>query len=349
MTDKRTYRWLWSCLIAGGLLLTGCADRNEELPLPSPEPQPQIEEVSQLELRAVTRTDGALDYTGNQNIRIFLTTPTEYETGSFSDHTATGWTSSVSVKEERQYYIYGYMPSSISGTVVVTAEDLGRDYSKGVDLTLSGMPAISADDISVIVGVQRVTPTTASETPNVSIGNFSYRSGIKGQNAVNLLMAHLYSGLELKFKMGEEYAKLRSLHLKKVTLKCSYPMVNATVNIRKGQGLGTPLFEKTNGSNSSEKSVLMLNEEKVLDTAADEISTSEAYCAPILADGTTLTITSEYDVYDKNGKIDSRTSTNTVQLAASALKPGQKNTVTLTVKPTYLYILSDNDFDVKVN
>lgn len=347
MTDKKTYRWLWSCLIAGGLLLSGCTDKSEELSLPSPEPQPPIEEVSQLELRAVTRTDGATPFTNDQNISIFLTTPTELESSGQFSYSATGWSSSVLVKEERQYYLYGYMPSSVSGSVSVSATDLNNDYSKGVDLTLSGMPAISSDDICMIVGVQRVTNTESS--PAVTIGNFSYRSGIKGQNKVNLLMAHLYSGLELKFMIGEEYAKLRSIHLKNVTLKCTYPTVDATVNIRKGQGLGSPTFEKTSGSSNSNQTAVMLNEEKVLDTTTDEITTNMAYCAPILADGTSLTITSEYDVYDKSGPIDSRESTNTVKIAASALKPGQKNTITLTVKPTYLYVLSDNDFDIKVN
>ena len=53
--DRMTYRWLWSCLIAGSLLLTGCADKSEETPQPSPEP----EVGSPLELQAVTRTNGA--------------------------------------------------------------------------------------------------------------------------------------------------------------------------------------------------------------------------------------------------------------------------------------------------
>ena len=121
MTDKRTYRWLWNCLIAGGLLLlSGCADNNED------SPQPQPEEVSQLELRAVTRTDGATDYAGNQNIGIFLTTSTTSDFGQFV-YSTTGWSSTVSVKEERQYYIYGYMPSTITGSVSLSSGDLNND------------------------------------------------------------------------------------------------------------------------------------------------------------------------------------------------------------------------------
>ena len=338
MTDKMTYRWLWNCLIAGGLLmLSGCADNNEDLPQP--------EGGSQLELRAVTRTDGAANYAGNQNIRIFLTTSTDREPGELEFvYSATGWSSNISVKEERQYYIYGYMPSSITGNVSVEGEGLNNDYSNGVDLTLSGMPAITSNDICVIVGVQRVTSTTGSETPNDTIGNYGYRSGIKGQNAVNLLMAHLYSGLELKFMIGEEYSKLRSIRLNEVTLNCTYPTVNAIVNIRKGQGLGTPDF--TSGSGNSVQTAVMFSDVKKLETVADVITTDMAYCAPILSDGTTLTITSKYDVYDKsNNMLASRESSNKVQIAASALKPGQKNTLTLTVKPTYLYILSDDDLD----
>lgn len=369
--DKMTYRWLWSCLIAGGLLLLmGCSGSSEEVPqpLPEPQPQPQPEEGSPLELRAVTRTDGATSFTGNQNIRIFLTTPTEYESGQF-DYSATGWVSGVSVKEERQYYLYGYMPSSIS---TVGSQPSDGSYADGIDLALSNPPVVTLDDVCVVVGVQRVTQATIPpETPDVRVGSYSYRSGIKGQNYVNLLMAHLYSKLSLSFKIDEKYAELRSIHLKKVELSSKYSSGTVTVNLRKGQGIGSPTYPAMSEASETQKVTLFNSEtapEKVLDHT---LATSEhpevaldipGYCMPITAAAGTLynlTLTTTYDVYDRaydseKGKIvdknnlGTRTAVNKIRLDAASFRPGEENSLVLTVKPTYLYILSDEDLDSPV-
>jgi hypothetical protein len=338
-TDKWTYRWLWSCLVIGGLLLlTGCADKSEDEPLPQPE------QGSPLELRALTRTSGATPVAGSNgmDIHVFLTSETASSDGSFTYNSGTGWTSDISIKEERQYYLYGYMPKGITGSISVTADDLNNDYSKGVDLTMSNMPAITAADISVIVGVQRVeTPT---ETVTVREGNYSYRSGIKGKNYVNLLMAHLYSKLELQFLIDEAYSQLRSIHLTDVELIYTGKNVNATVNIRKDNGIGSPTFENT-GSSSEQKVEMLSGGYLELDTST-ETAALEAYCAPGIPTTGTFTIKSTYEVKDKkNNSLGVRSAVNKLKITASDLLPGQKNTVTLTVKPTYLYILSDEDLD----
>ena len=72
MTEKMTYRWLWSCLVAGGLLLlSGCSASSSEDDLQQPE------QVT-LQLRAVTRTDGAFEIPDANkpasNIKLFLAT-----------------------------------------------------------------------------------------------------------------------------------------------------------------------------------------------------------------------------------------------------------------------------------
>ena len=114
MTEKITYRWLWSCLIAGSLLLTGCSDRYEEEPQPLPVPQP--EEGDMLELRAITRTDGAYQIsTAGQTIQVYLATIDKTaETagtysvveGLFQSDASGNWESNLSVKEETPYYMY---------------------------------------------------------------------------------------------------------------------------------------------------------------------------------------------------------------------------------------------------
>lgn len=372
MTEKKTYRWLWSCLIAGSLLLTGCSDRYEEEPQPLPVPQP--EEGDMLELRAITRTDGAYQIsTAAQKIQVYLATIDKTAepagtyscaSGSFQSDAIGNWQSDLSVKEETPYYMYGYMPGTISATQ--SAPD--GDYSKGVDLTLSDLPAITLDDISVLVGVQRVgaQPITDPPAPAVTEGQYGFRSGIKGQNYVNLLMAHLYARLKLSFKIDPNYAELRSIHLKEVTLSSKYADgASVTVNLRDGKKIGNPTFPAgTEGETAHTVTLLKATDtEKVLDEAFVNTALSldvPAYCRPITAaaegQSYSLTLTTTYDVYDRafdktenkvvdKNNLGERTSVNKVKLNIAALKPGNERTLVLTVNPTYLYILSDNDLD----
>ena len=338
--DKMTYRWLWGCLFAGSLVLTGCSDRSEE---------DLVDPDNTLQLMSLTRTNGATELIGTvgTDIKAFLTSADEMlqDDGKFQ-YTGIGWDSNLSVKEERQYYLYGYMPATITGTTVEYSEPAGG-YSEGIDLTFSNLPDITDDDICLIVGVQRVDGT-GTTTANVTEGNYSYLSGIRGKNYVNLLMGHLYSGLELNFLLNATYAQVRSIHLKTITLTSTYGKVNATVNIRNGRGIYQPSFTQ---ASSATNEATFLDTETVLDnqyTVTPLAINQLVYCAPSIFDinGKYLTLTSVYDVYDKNGNnLGERTSENKLRITASSLGPGQKKTVVITVKPTYLYVLSDGDLD----
>jgi len=336
-----TYRWLWSCLMAGGLLLTGCGEKEE---VPLSEPEPEQEQGSPLMLRTLTRTDGATPF---GTIRAYLTeASTEVMDGLF-EYTGAVWTSNLSVKEERQYYLYGYMPSSLDGTFDPPAS--GK-YSDGVDLTFSNLPDISADDPCVVVGVQRVDNESA--TAEVTEGHYGYLSGIVGKNYVNLLMGHLYSSLQLAFRLDEQYAKLRSIRLNEVKLNSTYGNVSTTLNIRSGYGVGSPTFTKQNSAANPSVDFLSTTESPKVLTKEHIINAlrldKKVYCAPCIFDasGTNVSITTTYDVLDKQGiNLGARTSTNKLRITASSLIPGQEKLVTVTVRPSYLYVLSDFDLD----
>lgn len=335
-----TYRWLWSCLLAGCLLLSGCGEKQEDVP------QPEPEQGSPLMLRTLTRTDGAMPFVAGANwkIRTFLTDATSVvEANGLFEYTGAVWKSNLSVKEERQYYLYGYMPSSLGGTFAVPASN---NYSDGVVLTFSNLPDISSDDPCVVVGVQRVDSESAPA--EVIEGHYGYLSGIVGKNYVNLLMGHLYSSLQLAFRLDEQYAQLRSIWLKEVKLNSTYGNVSTTLNIRSGYGVGTPTFTKISDANRSvdflSSSELLTKEHIINALTLDKM----VYCAPCIFDasGTNVSITTTYDVLDKQGNnLGERTSTNKLRIAASSLIPGQKKLVTISVRPSYLYVLSDFDLD----
>ena len=279
--EKTTYRWLWNCLIAGGLLLTGCTDHSDEV-------QPTVE-YSPLELQAVTRTNGAYSipstlYNISPDIHLYLTTAESStpEVGDFQfDSFDKRWKSNViKIKEEAQYYMYGYMPNEFSNAVLSVPEGVGKSFADGADLSLTSLPAITDKDICVIVGVQKVSSTTFSNTPDVDEGNYGYFSGIKGENFVNLLMDHLYASIELNFKLDPTYAELRSIHLKTVTLKSSYGTVNASVALRprpvhqeNWHGIGTPTFVK-NSNVENPVQVLFLDRSAETAEVLDENYTS---------------------------------------------------------------------------
>ena len=354
ITEKKTCRWLCSCLVAGGLLLlSGCSGGSSGDDVPP-------SEQSYLQLGAVTRTNGAIKIPNDANpassIQLFLATltPTNenpnlytmvertyaYSNGQWSSNTP------FIVKEETPYYLYGYMSSSSSISATQSAPD--GDYSKGIDLLFTGLPAITSEDICVLVGVQRVE-ALSSETPTVTEGQYGFRTGIKGKNYLNLLMAHLYAKMKVSFKIDPAYAELRSIRLKTITLTSKYADgASVTVSLRSGQGIGSPTFQSIN--EEQVHSVILLDTEKILDKSF--VSTPltldiPAYCRPKGLEGTYhLTLTTTYDVYDtKNQNLGERTSENKIQFQAAELRPGIEKVMVLTVKPTYLYVLSEYDAD----
>ena len=346
ITEKKTYRWLCSCLVVGGmLLLSGCSGGSSGDDVPP-------SEQSYLQLGAVTRTDGAFGIPNAtnpaSNIQLFLATQTtllEPVAGSSYSYSTDHWSSLTpfSVKENTQYYLYGYMPSSISATQ--SAPD--GDYSKGINLAFTGLPAITSDDICVLVCVQRVGANSGS--PTVTEGQYGFLTGIKGQNYLNLLMAHLYAKMKVSFKIDPAYAELRSIHLKTITLTSKYADgASVTVSLRSGQGIGSPAFPSVN--EEQVHTVTLLDIEKILNKSF--VSTPltldiPAYCRPMGLEGTYhLTLTTTYDVYDtKNQNLGERTSENKIDFNMAEVRPGQEKDIVLTVKPTYLYILSEYDAD----
>ena len=362
MTEKLTYRWLCSCLVVGGMmLLSGCSGSSgDDLPQ---------SEQSSLQLGAVTRTNGAFKIPNDANpassiqLSLATLTPTNenpnlytmvertyaYSNGQWSSNTP------FIVKEETPYYLYGYMSSSSSISAAQSAPN--GDYSKGMNLTFSNLPAITFDDICVLVGVQRVE-ALSSETPTVTEGQYGFRTGIKGKNYLNLLMAHLYSKLSVSFKIDPAYAELRSIRLKEVKLTSKYADgASVTLNLRSGQGIGSPSFPSGSEGDVVHTMTLFKSSaiipEKVLDKAlANQVDPSlvldlPAYCRPVAVEGTyNLTLTTTYDVYDLKGQnLGERVSENKIEFNVAEIKPGQEKQLVLTVKPTYLYVLSDNDAD----
>lgn len=351
-------RWLGSMLML--LQLVACADDSDNGNVKD-EPQ-----GSQLRLSSATREgEGSNSSVTEGDIKVFVTTKEAqaYE-GSFNKNSTEAiWNSNnLAIKENTQYYIYGYMPNTeaVTGSI---AKPAGGDYSAGAELTLSGLPVFADEDYRVIIGVQRVTDgetfTPATE------GHYGYLSGIASQNYVNLLMGHLYSQLQLRFCVDKTYYALRCIHLKEVKLKSTYVAngkVTATVSLRDGKGLtGQVTFSDpaaTTPTTQEEKSLLKDDVELVVEPEANAANPeytvlhNTVNCAHCLftANGTYLSIETTYDVYDRDnskehGNLIRANCKATNKIQVSGMAPGVRKMLTLTVAPTYLYMLSDPDLD----
>ena len=335
-------RWLGSMLML--LLLVACTEDNSD------EPQ-----GGNLHLSMVTRANTTLEPNANSKIKLFVTTKdAQFSVGGFNWETndeSSSWKNyDVRVGEHAQYYIYGYMPNK---TDVVESSSIakpaGGDFSNGADMTLTGLPMFPEDDICVVVGVQRIT--SATTTPAAAEGNYGYLSGLNSENYVNLLMDHLYSQLILQFNVDATYNALRHIKLKDVKLTSTYgKKVNATIRFRAGNYLdiNSVTYSKKEGSGDSENFDIPLAEEKFLTTTATDVSFGPFNCAPCTfdANGTKLTLTCTYDVYNTDGtKVLRADCTATNKLKVTNMIQGVKKTLTITIAPTYLYVLSDDDLN----
>ena len=360
VTARIINRWLWGSLVMMGLLLlVACSeDSSDDTP-----------QRGNLRLLSVTRTDDEHTHLEEGDIRLFVTTDKTFQSGNFNWTTGRWESTDLSVKENTQYYFYGYWPNTIEGSLSAYNDE----FSNGADLTLNNLPVFTDMDVLIIVGVQKVAEDENHIVDNphtvATQGEFGYYSGLAGNNYVNLLMDHLYSQLKLQFCVDKDYYALRRIHLKTVTLKSSYVAkdvkVTATVNLRASEGLADrvsfsdPAIPDEENPITPETWPLLKAGDSDLgaigyidlpsEEATPQVLTQTVKCPYRLfdTDGTYLTIVSTYDVYDAAGTTlirENQTVINKVKVS-SLMAPGMLKTLTLTVTPTYLYVLADPDLD----
>ncbi len=356
ITARHTYQWLWGCLLTGCLLLfVACADDDVE------EPQ-----GGTLRLSSVTRQgETTPEVVKEGTVRLFIATADNYTSGSFSgavdqtDPTKTIWTNSgATVKENTQYYIYGYMP--YNNNVVSSTSSIAKptgDYSDGAIMTLSGLPVLTSEDICVIVGVGDATAAAVQ-------GVYGYTSGIyttqdiNDKNPVNLLMGHLYTQLQLRFCVDKDYYALRHIRLKTVKVNSTYvasgTKITATVNLAAGSGLSAERVSfsepATTSPSTPETLPLLTGGDVNLAVAPDYTELSNTVNCPYRlfdGDGTYLSLECTYDVYDSadNNLLIRKDCKSVNKIKVDRQAPGMRKVLTLTVEPTYLYVLADPDLD----
>ena len=323
----------------------------------------EMAEASPLSTRAVTLPTGYSPYYGPNSIGVYATTASEApdKVRTFS-YVNGAWNSQVSVTNSITYYLYGYMPvnENIKCTISKRSDIENADYSHGAVLTFTDLPPVLAGDFSVVTGVKQVSSANPTESVSLTAGNFSYEGKATGSNFVCLMLDHLYSCVSFKFLVDDVYSQLRTIKLKTVELKTAnlfaYPL---TITLRQKPETETSGYEPYTISWGNQ--ISMSNNYVTLFTSDEgELlpmtnKTVDGYFAPFQEDiANALVLRCTYDVYDKNITTE-HPDGNLVRANCEAVNKLPENrviaglnkqtTITLTVNPTYLYVLSEPDLD----
>lgn len=321
---------------------------------------PFVRQTEEMSTRADVVPDGYVPFTNvypiaegeKPSFGIFLTEPGATAPDKMGMITYQGldvedkdvWRSYVEVKQ-KSYYVYGFLPAE-AAEGGATLEPYNGDFANGAIMTIKDLPAAATYDVCVITGIQDAT--SADADIDLHLGQFAYQGKPKGQNYIGVLLDHLYSEIDFQFKVDERYNRQRHIRLKKMTLKSvGRDKVTATVRIVGNNTDSDPIEHlawTANGGTSD--AVLFENEAGVLVTTnAESFGQLRGFAMP--AASNSLLLECIYDVYDIEDNLVRRNckAENDLSLRVADLKRGEMSEVTLTVRPTYLYVLSEPDLD----
>lgn len=312
-------------------------------------------------------------YIMSNTMEIFFTNDAgEEQLDALFSYTGRQWRASLKdddIKVGTSYYLYGYIPyiSSVSASVSKLPES--SNYSEGAVLTLNGMPTVTASDVCVVVGAKNgksnYTADANYSVTGLTPGNFTY-TATDGDNYIYLLFDHIYSGLQLSFCVDATYAALRTIKLKKLELQAydnsTTPQVmkrKVLVTIPLSAGSSSPVGDisySTAESNELMNSVPIYGEKAtdpavVLPSEGDK-TFKNFFCGFMPHEVSNFKLTSTYDVYDtkmnlirSDCKAENMLYFDKIFTRFDGTKRGRKYVISLTIKPTFLYMLSEPDLN----
>ena len=348
--DRYIHRALLPILLIGwGWLLAACSDHTDPT-----EDQPEPQTGSMLRIGSLTRSDSSTDpFEGGAEVKLFLVPQgaDAKEPGVVKKDDSSGdiiWNGNpLMVKPGADYSIFGFLPAAVTEEASAVTVDEANSLAT---MTIHDLPAVTSQDLCVIIGVKE---GRLSANESVTPGTFAYHApeNTAEDYYVSLLADHLYAGVTFKFYIDPTYDALRTIKLKKVEMKSTSKMMNVTIplnmNNEGNNPIGTPTYTATETAQADVtlyQSQQSQGETLTLATANTPL-TFTAYFSPGVQTG--LSIVSTYDVYDKDGHLlsENRQAENSLAAPLAGVLRGQKGIITLTVNPTYLYILSNWDIN----
>ena len=246
------------------------------------------------------------------------------------------WHAYFDVTPDKTYNIYGYMPKigDMSSSLVKSTDD-----ADAATLTITGIKPVTTDDICIITGVkdtdEGLTEGQFSWSWPITAGDDNYK--------IYILMDHLYAAAQFRLRISSDYALLRTIKLKTMTLSTVKGSVNAVISLTHNTTGASPVSSVAYTASGSNDAVVIFNSDEGIALDKTTPLSINACFAPTLSEN--LTLVSTYDVYDSKDHLIRQNCTTTNKLPNLEASRGQRVQVNMLVNPTYLYILSDPDLD----
>ena len=343
----KIYRNIYTILLAAlqigwGCLFIGCTDSDTNESPGEP-----------LRVEGMTRSGDETDVSDPVSVQLFLddgnTTPIPSDAVAFP-----GTVSSLRVKPGVDYQIFGFLPSNANAL----SDDTNGNSSVTVDrqentatLTIENLAPLSTKDVCVVIGVKGKLAPNEKVVP----GSFKYHAPENTEEGfgVSLLVDHLFAAMEFNLSVDAAYAAIRTIKLKKVVMKStSAQKVTAVITLKMNDDGTNPITNTIFTSSELEQKEIVLYEDE--NGTPLQVSTPIKFAGFYSASlGSNLSIESTYDIYDWKGKLidENRTAVNNLASVLSnitSITRGKKVELTLTVVPTYLYVLSDTDAEFAI-
>ena len=260
------------------------------------------------------------------------------------------------------YYIYGFIPNDAARGAELTGNPT---YDEGAVLTIQGLQTVMAD-ACVIIGAKE--GPDADHDNGLKAGDFKAKletgsTTVGGKivydpNYLFFLFDHLCSALSINMNVSREYNNLRTIKVKKLAMQIADDMgmmkarMNVKVTLKANTTGSNPIqsveYSSTGGVEDDSYGIVF-NSNDGLELSTEE---SKFLCHFIPIGAKTIYLISTYDVYDRKGNLVRQNSTATNKLDISKVfasetetKRGRRYTIKLTIKPTYLYVMSEPDLD----
>ena len=268
-----------------------------------------------------------------------------------------------------EYFLYGFVPYGAVDINTTTIAPYNGSYKNGAVLELRGINSVLSQDLCVVVaakdGTLKNDVPLPKETPKP--GDFSCE--FKKENYIFLLFDHLYAALRFRFQVGEKYAKLRTIKLRRLELSayqdeaCTVPMtkVRTTITLKADTTVASPIVGdvsfSADGTGAAEAAIICDRESNPVTLPTADAWTEYLGFGPKTSNFYLLRTT--YDVYDNNpseghpeGNLirqkcvaENKIIPQQLFTNVSSLARGYMYTINLTIEPTYLYMLSEPDLD----
>lgn len=345
MSMKKTY--IGILLIATAILLNACSSDDSgaqtvtsggELVGKEVQLVPYISPLVEKELSHRAAPTGFSAYIPDKtaNMGIYMLLPEDWASPQEEKIIYTNkWHAYFDVTPDKTYTVYGYMPKT--GDM---SSSLAKSTDDAATLTISNMKPVTTDDICIITGVKETDE-------GLKEGQFSWKWPIStGEDnyKIHLLMDHLYAAAQFRLRIDGEYALLRTIKLKTMTLSADKGSVNAAITLTHNTTGASPVSSVTYTASGSNDAVVLFNSDEGMALNTTTPLVVNACFAPNLS-ADDLTLVSTYDVYDSKGNLIRQNCTATNKLPNLDAVRGQRVQVNMLVNPSYLYVLSDADLD----